>query len=257
MCGRYTLRTPASKLIEQFALQGPLQLPLRFNIAPSQRIAVVRLSSAGGSSDATGNELCALRWGLVPFWAKNPSIGNQLINARAETVATKPAFRQAFAKRRCLIPADGFFEWQKRGKTRQPYWYRLKDDGLFAFAGLWETWRGGNASSAAPHVAPGTTSSEGFAGESGLETCTIITTQANTLVSAAHDRMPVILGVDDYATWLRANTPQSRLEELLRPFPAEMMQGLAVDQRVNSPAHDDPGCILPAAVQRGLFDDQA
>ena len=179
MCGRFTLRAPASVIAEQFSLFEVPWLKPRFNIAPTQPVPVVRMTP---QQAAPQRQFVFLHWGLVPSWAKDPTIGNRMINARAETVADKPAFRTALRRRRCLIVADGFYEWQTAGKRRQPMFIHIRDDRPLAFAGLWESWEG--------------------ADHSALESCTILTTAANDLVRPIHDRMPVIVAPEDYADWL-------------------------------------------------------
>ena len=225
MCGRFTLRAPASVIAEQFALFDRLDLSPRYNIAPSQPVAIVRSSDIPAKREG-----CIVRWGLVPSWAKDPAIGNKLINARAESIAEKPAFRAALRRRRCLVPADGFYEWQGTGRRKQPYFIHLRDDSLFAFAGLWESWEG--------------------ADHSHLETCTMITGEPNELMRPIHDRMPIILSPVDYPRWLDAEQPPERLQELLKPFPAEAMEAYPVSTLVNSPSHEDAKCIQR---QRDLF----
>jgi putative SOS response-associated peptidase YedK len=219
MCGRFTLRAPASVIAEQF---GPFEMrpfAARFNIAPTQPVAVVRRAAA-----RSGRELVWLRWGLVPAWAKDPAIGARLINARAETAAEKPAFRAAMRARRCLVVADGFYEWQRSGGAKQPYLFQLRDGRPFAFAGLWETWR-------RPDEEP-------------LETCTLLTTAANDLVRPIHERMPAILPPTAYQAWLDTGVAEpTALAPLLAPFPSGEMQAQAVGNFVNSPAHDSPRCI--------------
>jgi putative SOS response-associated peptidase YedK len=169
-------------------------------------------------------ELVFLRWGLIPGWAKDPTIGNRMINARAETAAEKPAFRAALRRRRCLVAADGFYEWQRSGKQKQPYFIRLCDDRPFAFAGLWETWE-------APEL-------------SSIESCTLLTTAANDLIRPIHDRMPVILAPDAYQPWLDLSVQKpEKVLPLLQPFPSEAMIAYPVGMLVNNPAHDDPQCI--------------
>jgi putative SOS response-associated peptidase YedK len=247
MCGRFTLRAPVSAVAEQFALLDVMPFEPRYNIAPTQPVAVVRQSlpsPASGEgrqslpSPASGEglgvrassprEFVFLRWGLVPSWAKDPAIGNRLINARAETAAEKPAFRAAMRRRRCLIVADGFYEWQRLGKGKQPYFIHMRDDRPFAFAGLWESWEG--------------------ADHSALETCTILTTDANDLLRPIHDRMPVIISPDDYTRWLDPAIQQpDQLAVLLTPYRNGEMIACPVSAYVNSPAHDDPRCIEPAA----------
>jgi putative SOS response-associated peptidase YedK len=243
MCGRFTLRAPASVVAEQFALFAVPPFTPRFNIAPTQPAPVVRRIKGSGvfvltqtrtdhlpgqtkTPDPFIRELVALRWGLIPSWAKDASIGARLINARAETAAEKPAFRAAMRRRRCLVVADGFYEWQRQGKAKQPFFIRLRDDRPFAFAGLWESWEA--------------------SGEGPLETCTILTTEPNALVAPLHDRMPVILPPDVYDTWLDpANEDTARLATLLRPYPAEEMDAYAVGPYVNSPTHEGAECIEP------------
>jgi putative SOS response-associated peptidase YedK len=219
MCGRFTLRAAASVIAEQF---GPFEMPpfaARFNIAPTQPVAIVRPTAAG-----SGRELAWLRWGLVPAWAKDPAIGARLINARAETAAEKPAFRAAMRTRRCLVVADGFYEWQRTGRAKQAYLFQLRGGRPFAFAGLWETWR-------RPDNSP-------------LETCTLLTTDANELVRPIHDRMPAILPPAAYQAWLDAAVENpSKLAPLFMPYPSGEMQAQAVGNFVNSPAHDSPRCI--------------
>jgi len=210
-------------LAEQFAVfEVPPSAP-RFNIAPSQPVAVVRL--APGLHDSR-RELVQLRWGLIPSWAKDPAMGNRMINARAETVAEKPAFRAALRRRRCLIPADGFYEWQRTGGQKQPYFIHLRDDRPFAFAGLWEAWEGPD------HAA--------------VESCTILTTGPNELILPIHNRMPVILAPDAYQLWLDPALQQpGQLEDLLVPYPADEMTAQPVSTYVHSPAGEGPKCIQP------------
>ena len=227
MCGRFTLRAPASVVAEQFALFDVPPFAARYNIAPSQPVAVVRLAPG---EDRPRRELVWLRWGLIPAWAKDPAIGNRLINTRAETAAEKPAFRAALRQRRCLLPADGFYEWLGTPKGKQPHFVRLRDDQVFAFAGLWESWQG--------------------AGQSPIESCTLLTTEPNDLLHPIHNRMPVILGPDAYEPWLEAATPTESLGALLVPYPPDAMTAEPVDTWVNSPANDGPKCIEP---QRDLF----
>jgi len=227
MCGRFTLRAPASVVAEQFSLFELPPFTPRFNIAPSQPIAVVRLAEKGT------REAVYLHWGLVPSWAKAPAVGNRMINARSETAAEKPSFRAAFKRRRCLIAADGFYEWQKQGagRRKQPYFIHMRDDRPFAFAGLWESWEG--------------------ADHSYLETCTILTTKANDLMRPIHDRMPVILPQENYDAWLDVSTEDtSAIEPLLKPFPDEPMQAEPIGTYVNRPANEGPRCIEP---ERDLF----
>ena len=220
MCGRFTLHPEPARIREQFQVDRMLDLAPRFNIAPSQDVAAVRTAPDGC------RELVLLHWGLVPRWADQAKTGYSTINARAETVASKPAYREAYRRRRCLIPADGFYEWAAVPGGKQPHYFSLRDGSPFAFAGLWERWE--------------------KAGEA-LESCAIIVTEANALVRPIHDRMPVILAPADYALWLDPDMRDAaKLEPLLRPLDARKMSERAVSRRVNSPANDDPRCIEPA-----------
>lgn len=220
MCGRYTLTAPAEVLTEIFDLAESIELHPRYNIAPTQETAVVGLNHEGKRS------LGLMRWGLIPHWAKDPSIGNRLINARAETVAEKPAFRSSFAKRRCLVPADGFYEWQKAGSRKQPYYLQLAEHRPFAFAGLWARW-------SPPEGEP-------------VKSFTLLTTTPNEVAAKVHDRMPVILPAEHYELWLDPEVhDREALEAVLGPFPAEGMEAYPVSTLVNSPKNDEPRCIEP------------
>ena len=217
MCGRFTLRTPAADLAEEFEVDERPNLAARYNIAPSQDILVVRAAREGG-----GREFAMPRWGLVPAWAKDPALGGRMINARAETLADTPSFREAYRARRCLVVADGFYEWQKAPDgAKLPHHIRLGDSAPFAIAGLWETWRGPD-------------------GES-LETCALITTEANQDLAPIHHRMPAILPSQAYDAWLdvRSQPPAS----LLRPYPLGELTAHPVGPRVNSARHDDAACL--------------
>lgn len=220
MCGRFTLTQPDEAIARSFKVDAPDFLP-RYNIAPSKAIAAVL-----GNDSASKRELTFLRWGLIPSWAKDVKIGYNLINARSETVLEKPSFRSAFKHRCCLILADGFYEWQhsEDGKgQKQPYYFKMKDSQLFAFAGLWEIW-----------------DKEGDV----IKSCTILTTAANQLLEPIHDRMPVILQPKDYDTWLdRENTKSDRLTSLLMPYSAEEMMAYPVGKKVNSPKNNSPECL--------------
>jgi putative SOS response-associated peptidase YedK len=223
MCGRYTLHHTLKEIEERFGVEAIEELiSPRYNIAPSQTVPVIRRAQLGEDL----REMAGCKWGLIPYWAKDPKIGNNLINAKAETIADKPSFKQAFARRRCLIPADGFFEWKKRGKEpSQPIYVRKRGGGLFAFAGLWEEWK-------TPE------------GET-LESCTIITVEPNELISKIHHRMAAILNPDDEATWI---DPQSKIDDLprlLRPYESDDLEAIPVSRAVNSPAHNSPDCIAP------------
>jgi putative SOS response-associated peptidase YedK len=217
MCGRFTIRNRPDAVARAAGVgDGTFDFAPRFNVAPGEPILVFRTGEAARP-----------RWGLVPSWAKDPAIGNRMINARGETIAEKPSFRAAFRQRRCAIPADGFYEWTKRGPTRQPYFVRLAGDAPFAFAGLWERWRG-----------PG--------GEA-LETCTIVTTSANALLAPLHDRMPVMLEPDRVPVWLAPGFDGPLLASLIAPFPPERMEAYPVATRVNRPAVDEPSLVAPLA----------
>ena len=224
MCGRYSLKTPADTLAEHFQLAKAPFLSPRYNIAPSQPIAIVRIHAPKEYRD------CVLvRWGLIPSWAKDPGIGNKMINARTETVAEKLAFRGALARSRCLVPADGYYEWQREGRMgqrKQPFYIQMKDKRPFAFAGLWERWIGPDGKT--------------------VETCAILTTEPNESLKAIHDRMPVILAPTDYAVWLDPAVRQAPLlQPLFRPYPSEEMTAWPVGLRVNDPSHDDAACLEP------------
>lgn len=214
MCGRYSITLPVEAVRRYFQVPQLPNLPPRYNLAPTQEAPVVRLDREGK------RELVMLRWGLVPWWAKDLKIGTKLINARAESIASTRSFRDAFARRRCLVAADGFYEWKKYGRERLPYRITPKEGGLFAMAGLWDRC-----------TSP--------AGER-IESFTIITTDANEVVRPLHDRMPVILDAADFDAWLAA--PRA---DLLRPCPAERLAAHPVSPRVNNPRNDDPDCLAP------------
>jgi putative SOS response-associated peptidase YedK len=220
MCGRFTLTQPAyiaAKFgLDNFAPVEPELYMPRFNVAPTQRIVVIPTSDMQ-------REARSMRWGLIPYWAKDIKIGSNLINARAEGIAIKPAFRDAFESRRCLIPADGFYEWQQTPRGKQPYRIVLATGELFAFAGLWERWRSPD-------------------GES-IESCCIVTCPPNALTAQFHNRMPVIIAPGDYDTWL-IGTPERALA-LLKPYPAEEMRAYPVSAKVSSPGNDTPELVDP------------
>lgn len=221
MCGRFTLTVDAEELRQAFpGLEIPDQVAPRYNIAPTQPVAV--------APNDGKNRLDFYLWGLVPSWAKDASIGNRMINARSETLIEKPSFRTAFRRRRCLIPASGFYEWKQEAgsKTKIPMYIQLKSGAPFALAGLWESWNAPDGSI--------------------LFSCTIITTGPNTLMESIHNRMPVILPPQAYATWLAPGEadPQT-LQNLLVPYPADEMAARPVSRLVNDPANDSPACIAP------------
>ena len=221
MCGRFTLTIDPSHLQEAFPWAIiPDDFGPRFNIAPSQPVAVI--------PNTGDNVLTMYKWGLIPSWSKDPSIGDRMINARAETLAEKPSFRNAYRRRRCLILADGFFEWKQIPgmKSKQPMFIHLKDEKPFAFAGLWEIWNSPDGSE--------------------IRSCTIITTQPNSLVESIHNRMPVILPADTYPIWLApGDQPVTQLNELLVPYPSEEMVAFPVSKLVNSPQYDSADLIKP------------
>jgi len=219
MCGRYNLITDAQAFVDFFELRNSLAIPPRYNIAPSQKILVVRRMD-------NHREAGLLHWGLIPHWAKDRKIAYKMINARAETVAEKPAFRSALRHRRCLIPATGFFEWQATQDGKQPYNITLRGGGLMAFAGLWESW----------------TSHDGER----IDSCTIIVTEANESLRPVHDRMPVILAPEHYAVWLDpAVQNPNQLQTLLRPCPSAFITAYPVSRVVGNPANDGPICVAP------------
>ncbi len=230
MCGRATIQTPAEALAREFSLigvRGALERP-RYNLAPTQLIPVVVNDGA--------RMLDAFRWGLIPSWAKDASIGNKLINARGETVAEKPSFRAAFKRRRCLVLVDGWFEWKQSTKPKTPYLFRRKDGKPMAFAGLWEEWH-----------APDT-------GEV-LDTCTIITTGPNRLMAPIHDRMPVILPPEAQEVWLRPEPQEAAvLQPLLVPWEDAPLEAFEVDRLVGSPRNDVPACVEPVLQQASMLD---
>jgi putative SOS response-associated peptidase YedK len=226
MCGRYTLTSPGEVVAEIFELIDVPEVLPRYNLAPTQEAAVVRVVAPGAP-----RTLDLLRWGLIPTWAQDPTIGNRMINARAESAAEKPAYRDSFRRRRCLVPANGFYEWKRHGKLKQPHLIRRRDRLPFAFAGLWSSWRDAEN----PAV---------------VETFTILTTAPNDLLRGIHDRMPVILGPGAYAAWLDpANRDSASLQALLVPASAEGWEAVPVSTRVNSPAHDAPDCIEPLTAE--------
>lgn len=226
MCGRFTLTADPAELKEALDLGSlPAGLEPRYNIAPTQPVAVV--------TDPESRDVELFRWGLVPFWADDPSIGNRMINARMETVAEKPAFRAAFSRRRCLVLADGFYEWERvqgrKGSRSQPYYFRLASGRPFAFAGLWEVWR--PSEEAEP-----------------LLTCTLITGPANERVARVHDRNPIILEGEKPWVWLDPDASRGRLLDLLQPLPPEQIEMYPVSTVVNSPRNEGAELVEPIAL---------
>jgi putative SOS response-associated peptidase YedK len=226
VCGRYARRSDKQKIAELFAIHDPVipDFGPSWNVAPQTFQPVVRLNRETGE-----REIVMMRWGLIPYWAKDPSIGLRTINAKAETITTNPVFREAIKYRRCLVPADAFYEWQKLGaKNKQPFAIALKDNQPYAFAGLWERWKDGKA---------------------GVEllTFTVITTNPNEVVQPLHDRMPVIVPAKDYDRWLQPGDPQRPPIDLLQPFDADKMTAWKVDKAVGNVKNDRPELIEPAS----------
>ncbi len=219
MCGRYTQLMSWREVVELYRLtddQPALNVPARHNVAPTQQVPIVRVEDGR-------RRLAMVRWGLVPFWAKDLKIGYKMINARAETVAEKPSFRTAFRKRRCLVPASGFYEWKGEPGGKQPYYITLKD-GPMTFAGLWESWK------------------DPKSGEK-IDNCTIIVTNANELCANIHNRMPVILAPTDFDPWLYADSGAEQLVAILAPYPANAMQAHPVSKAVGNVRNDEPDLI--------------
>ena len=214
MCGRYALHSNPEVIALQFGLDAAPQCKPRYNIPPSSEILVIGRNRQGHRT--AGN----FRWGLIPNWAKDPAIGNKLANARGETVAEKPAFRKAFRSGRCLVPANGYYEWQSASGTKQPWYIKPKNAALFGLAGVADSWSGPDGP---------------------VQTVCLITTTPNALMASIHDRMPVIIEPDDYAAWLEIG--YSDPGSLLRSFPDSRMEAYPVSRRVNPPAHDDPALL--------------
>jgi putative SOS response-associated peptidase YedK len=222
MCGRFTLQIPPELLAEMFGLPEIPVFPARYNIAPTQLVAVIRQTGDGR------NSFMFMEWGLIPSWAKDPGIGSRMINARCETAADKPAFRYPLRHRRCIVPASGFYEWQSDGGKKTPLYVHLKGGSPLCFAGLWEEWQSPERET--------------------VRSCTILTTSANELIAPLHDRMPVILPPQAYAPWLdHETTDPEKLKQLYRPCPADLMELWPVSPLVNSPRTDSPELITPLA----------
>lgn len=242
MCGRFTQSQSGETIAKDFQLSVVPDVTPSYNIAPTQGVATV-WQPAGQSDVQSERQFRVLRWGLIPSWAKEAAIGAKLINARAETVAEKPSFRSAFKQRRCLILADGFYEWQRQNGKKQPFYLHLQNHQPFAFAGLWERWQDST-------------------GEP-IASCTILTTEANPMVRPIHDRMPVILSPDAYETWLNPDTPPNSLQSLLHPYDAAVMVTYPVSSLVNKPANNSPDCLQPlpredqAVLPKGSASDPA
>jgi len=227
VCGRYRL-SRRKQLVEEYfdSVSDEEDWNPRYNIAPTQAVPVIRQNPK-----EPVRELSIMRWGLIPSWAKDPTVAAQMINARSETAGTRPAFRDALKSRRCLIPADGFYEWMRTGKTKQPYCFEVNDGELFAFAGIWDRWKDGNGKT--------------------VETCSILTTTPNAVASVIHDRMPVILDPEGYDLWLDPGMMDVTVaSDLLKPCDARLMQCYPVSTRINYVANDDQSCSAPVE-----FDD--
>jgi putative SOS response-associated peptidase YedK len=221
MCGRFRLGKGREALKEYFGAEADLDWSPRYNIAPTQSIPSVRQNPS-----QPVRELSFMRWGLIPYWAKDPSIGYKLINARSETATSRPAFRDALKSRRCLIPADGFYEWKKLPKAKQPFCFVLQDESMFAFAGIWDRWKDRDGDI--------------------IVSCSILTTSPNELLAGVHDRMPVILPPDDYDLWLDPGFQDTQeVSALLKPYRAALMRGYPVSTRVNIVDNDDAQCAEP------------
>jgi putative SOS response-associated peptidase YedK len=233
MCGRYRLSRRKQIIEEHFdSVSGEEDWSPRYNVAPTQLVPIIRQNPK-----EPVRQLSLVRWGLIPSWAKDMSGAASMINARSETAATKPAFRDALKSRRCLVPADAFYEWQRTGKTKQPFCFEVREGQLFAFAGLWERWKDPSGT--------------------WVKSCSILTTTANAVTSAVHDRMPVILDPSNYDLWLDPGmTNVDAACDLLKPYDAGLMRSYPVSARVNSVANDDAECSAPVEVvqaQPGLF----
>jgi putative SOS response-associated peptidase YedK len=233
MCGRYRLSRRKQIVAEYFdSVPGEEDWTPHYNVAPTQSVPVIRQDPK-----EPVRQLSLMRWGLIPSWAKDSSVAAQMINARSETAGVKPAFRDALKASRCLIPADGFYEWQKTGKAKQPYCFEVNNGELFAFAGIWDRWKESNGKE--------------------LETCSILTTAPNAVTSGVHDRMPVILDPNTYDLWLDPGMRDVRVvSEMLKPYDARQMRCYPVSTRINYVANDDEGCSMPvelAQTQNLLF----
>jgi putative SOS response-associated peptidase YedK len=231
MCGRYRLSRRKQIIEEHFdSISGEEDWTPRYNVAPTQPIPIIRQNPK-----EPVRELSLVRWGLIPSWAKDSSGAALMINARSETASTKPAFRDALINRRCLVPADGFYEWKKTGKTKQPYCFEINDGALFAFAGIWERWRDPSGN--------------------WIKTCAILTTTPNAVTSAVHDRMPVILDPGDYDLWLDPGMKNvGAVSELLKPCDARLLRSYPVSTRVNHVANDDEACAAAVELTQAQAD---
>ena len=220
MCGRFTLKTPEKTIRTLFPDLAVPELSPRFNIAPTQNVVCVR------ESKANNLEIVSLRWGLVPFWSKDLKIGAKMINARSETAAGKPSFRNAFKKRRCVVLCDGYFEWKKVANEKQPFYITAtENDGAFCMAGLWESWND-------------------KATDEKIETCTVLTTAASSTLETIHDRMPVVMGVDERALWLDNEfSDYEKIQSLLKPADEDFFVANPVNKFVNNARNEGPDCV--------------
>jgi putative SOS response-associated peptidase YedK len=224
MCGRFGLSRPDKLDLRRFGIESFPSQPPRYNISPGTDVLTVRVRRTGRVADL-------LRWGLVPHWAKDPSIGHRMANVRADTALTKPGFRDAMQRRRCLLPADVFYEWQvvPGQKAKQPYAVARPDRDFLALGAIWDYWKPRDAD----------------ADSDGLITCAILTTEPNSLLQPIHDRMPVIVPPAAYSAWLDSRTPEPALRELLRPLPAEQLEAWAISTRVNRAAEEGADLLDP------------
>jgi putative SOS response-associated peptidase YedK len=224
MCGRFSRSTSVGEFSRRFDARSIDDILPSYNVAPGQSVLTARVTPD------QGRHLVALKWGLVPHWAREAKIGYRMINARSETVREKPAYRGPYRRQRCLVAVDGFYEWQTVEGQKQPYYFHLMSGEPLAFAGLWDSWTN-------PDGEP-------------LQTCTLLTTQGNSLISPIHDRMPVILSPEDYDLWLDpAIDDPGNLMPVFEPYPGDLMESVPVSPRVNSPKNDDPECVAPVEVR--------
>jgi putative SOS response-associated peptidase YedK len=256
MCGRYRLTAKERWLSAHFNIDPEdVEWAARWNLAPTQEVATILELRREPK-----RRFQKMRWGLIPYWAKDASFGGNTINAVSETAIEKPAFREPLRRRRCLIPADGFYEWKKTGSNKQAYHIGMVDDGLFAFAGLWDIWSAGDnhLNKPTPSSSPSHLANTGQGGSPGagapdgevIVSCTILTTEANALLKPIHSRMPVILAPDDYDRWLDPGVVDpSRVADLLRPFDARRMRVYPVSARVNRVENDEPECAKEASAE--------
>jgi putative SOS response-associated peptidase YedK len=266
MCGRFALCLDAQMLVELYRLAGPVIFGPRYNLAPTQESLVI----VPGADRASPRRARVMRWGLVPSWAKDTSIASRMINARGEEAAQKPAFRSALARRRCVVPASGFFEWSPidGARHKQPWYITPTSQPVLSFAGLWEHWDGPTPGTpdGGDDAPPGATArADGAGGEHadrvpagggssrGQETFAVLTISANGFMRSIHDRMPVLLGPEGVDEWLDPNTTPERVASLIRPADEGVLTKWAVGTRVNSPRNDGPGLIAPVEPERGLF----